>query len=414
MRINRFFVASCLAFGLNALAPVRSLAQAGSEATREEAPAAESFNLLLKSGLRIQSDAEDIFEVEDQKGALKTGSKVLFVRTSKDEFEIMARGKVEGRVNNKALITIESGSLIKRPLPGDLVVSLGSPWKPGGGETETLSEAPVLTEEPPLPGDPGYLEFTFGRVLAEARADTPNAANAYKQIPTFESTYWRFVWFIEFAWRLGFEAEFFNGSVPTYSYFRREEQTSLNFTRFSVNFRTRKMWSDRLRWTFKAISSSNEFQTTNTDEALIGSVYSGFGPGVRLDYEVVAPTWTSEGGFGVRLQNVFVEADYFPILDAKDTTLSRGTSAGSSSYSWRIGTSLLLDFKWFFWFRRMTLQATMGELVYDLKFTGPTISETGGIYTIPEGGNYKESLKFIFLSVGFRMDDYIGRFFMPR
>jgi hypothetical protein len=161
---------------------------------------------------------------------------------------------------------------------------------------------------------------------------------------------------------------------------------------------------------------TDKFETINPDEALISSQYNGFGVGLRIEARFGSELWKTDKYFPpLILQNLYVEAGYVPSLTATDLTISRGeSSGGSKAFEYAIGATSVIYLKWMPMASRWIVSGKYVVQSYDLTYSGPTKSEEGGFYTIPEGGRYKEQYSYLMLNFGLRFDDYVGKFLNPR
>ncbi|RME16787.1 MAG: hypothetical protein D6797_03785, partial [Bdellovibrio sp.] len=317
---------------------------------------------------------------------------------------------------NTLFVELLSKTVMKVPYKGDLAIEMSPPWTPKKENTEVELEPPLATEPPPPPGPPGFIQMDYGLFKGALATETNgNPANYYKNVPSFQFGNFHFEWFLDFLWRYGIEFDYFSGEFPTFSYYREAETTQQKVMTFKLNYRLRAFYNKKWRATFRLTSLSDEFSTTNPDEAVISTNYAGLGFGSRLAWEPHSKLWKPIKTSGWAISDVFVDLDLFPFFQAKDLSISRGTSSGSFAYNWKIGIQTVIYLKWMPWLKRWVLSGFYGAHNYLLKFSGPTTSQDViGAKSIPENGRFTETTSYWMISLGLRFDDFIGKFFTPR
>lgn len=342
---------------------------------------------------------------------------VVFVRPEENEFEIIARGRVETIQNGKVLVTVDRDAVIKFPIPGDLGVPMGSPkdWPPG--MDPNILEPPVQAEPAEEPGDPGYIEFTWGRLSGSGETSgSDGRSNEYKDIPQYGPASFHFTWYWEFLWQLGLEYETTQGSFPTSTYYRDIGESTEKSQTVVLNWRFRRRWlGKKLRPALRVLNHSSEFTTLNPDEALIGSKLSGNGYGARLSYELDSAVWTPDPRrTGFRFQQAYADFNYFPDVAVQDTgDISRGLGKGTIT-ELKVGATALVYLNFIPWVKRYSIELGYAQRVTQIGFSGETQSELGGFYPIPENQSSLERFSWFYVSVGVRFEDVIGKFIKPR
>lgn len=375
----------------------------------------EKVETITKRASSVLDDKDGMVIVSHAKN-YKLNENIVFIRLNGNRFEIISRGKIKSMNGDNALVEPDRSSLVKFPLKGDVVIKLGNPWVP---PKEVFPETPninVQAEEPSEPGDPGYIELKGGMFFSSLASDNSTNANKYKSVGSYQFPYYAMTWYHEYMWRLGFEYEKVNGDYPTFTYYHNNYSTKENFSRLIINYRSRLMWDDLFRATFRFGYLRNGFYTDNPDEGVVSSDISAPGLGGKFHFQFASTNWKDESGpFKFKFQQAYFEMMLYPIMSVSDGAVSRGTSSGGSfGYEVRFGADMLVYLRWMPWFKRWLLNAEYGEQIFNIKMSGSTKSATDGFYTIPEGGSYKEIRQFYFLNVGIRWDDFIGKFFKPR
>ncbi|NJL25653.1 MAG: hypothetical protein HC902_11090 [Calothrix sp. SM1_5_4] len=368
--------------------------------------------------LKVVGEQEGILQLDLPKEKMRVSPFVLFVRPSGPEFEIIARGKIATVQNDKVLVELDRTSIIKYPLAGDLAVPLGTPkdW-PKDSESPIL-EPPPQTTQPLIPPDPGFIALSYGKVFGKLTSGASDSyTNEYKDIPQYRPSQIHFAWYFEFFWNLGVEYESWSGSFPTSTYYHDYGDSLEDVSIISINYRFRRYWfAERLRPALRLVSINSSFATLNKDEALISSNASAMGAGGRLSFEWLSPVWAPTKGSALRLQQIFLDANFFPTVSVEDQgIIGRGTAgAGSQMYDLKLAVQAIAYVHWIPLIRRYYIEAGYGQRSASYKFAGTTRSEEGGSYTIPENLSARENYQWYYISLGLRFEDYIGLLFKPR
>jgi hypothetical protein len=381
------------------------------------ARAVAQLDLKKSTTLKIKSEQEGLVILELPKKKTTLSPFVLFVRLGKGDFEIIARGKIEGVQEDKILASIERDSIIKYPMPGDVAVTMGSPRDWPKDTDPIVVEPPIQAEPDNEPGDPGYFQLDYGLLKGSLETTaSDHRSNEYKDVPSYQMRYLHLVWYFDFLWRFGLEFERRNGSYPTSTYYHNNGDSSDSTTTFFINYRFRKSWlGKRLRPIARLIASNAEFVTLNPDEALITSTMTALGAGVRFSYETDSMLWKPAKGSGFKFLQAYVDANYYPSVSLADTqTVKRGTEGKGAMYEWRVGLSSALYVSWIPWLKRYTLDVGYSERNMNASFSGATANESGSLQPIAEGGSTTEKVKWYYISIGLRFEDAVGQFLKPR
>lgn len=370
---------------------------------------------LRKQSQQIVAREGNSIYIKNRKG-LKKGDLVLFVRPSAQNFEILARGLVKNIKAQQTELEVDPKSLIKQPLLDDLVVSLNKPYVPPPSEYLTPPTPPVRLDDIEIPGDAGFFEVGWGNYQSYLETTASQPVNLSKTVGPYRFTNLAINWYQEYLWRLGIEYERVNGNFPTSTYFREKVNSSQRYSRYGIGIRSRRFFKDRFRSIFKVHILKDEFLTDNQDENLVSTTISGLGIGNQWEYEYQHFLWTSgQKKIGFTFQKAYLSGMLFPTFKVQDGLVSRGDgSSGSWGLEYKLGVQFLFYWKWVPVFKRWFIDMHYGHSEYNLKFSGVTKSETGGIYTITEGSTSKEVRNFVYLGLGFRFDDFIGKFFKPK
>ncbi len=368
--------------------------------------------VIEKSSVKVVKEQEGFFFVSVGDRKVRPDDYVLFVRPFEGELDILARGQIKAKQEGMALVELKIENISKIPRIGDYAVFMAPPWTPDPEKDKEDATGFLKSEPPPIPGDPGYIEFDMGQFNSNLTTTGAPIANEAKNVAGYTFNYMHFVWYLEFLWRLGIEIERIAGAFPTTDYNRRSFDSSQNITNFKLNYRMRKFedfWNTRL--TFKLINTTDTFDTSNEDAFLISTVYAGLGLGAEFNKEFSSGVWKPKGNLGFNIHKIYLDLNYFPQIGAVETIVSRGEEAAVTALEYRIGFESFLYIGWIPWFKRYVIKAFYGQRSYNLQFSGATESE---FLPVDENASYTETYDYWVVSFGIRLEDVVGQFFMPR
>lgn len=370
---------------------------------------------LSKGGFPIASEKDHSYFIQPSM-PLSKDSHFLIVRVKddKDDFEVIANGTIESAENQGYWLAIESKDLKKLPVKGDFAVLLGAPKvfdiKPQLKPTINFN----LSNAPPEDLERGYLQLGYTFYEGSLSANSSTRANSYKNISQYRFQGFELDWFLDFLPNYGITIKSFGGSVPVRSYYLNDIPSSYSRLNMRLNYRT-KVSKNKLRWTFFVDSLYEDFNTSNPDEYLLSSKETSLGAGATLAYEPRYFLLPYQKKSEFVFQRFFVSAVYYPKVQVQDSIVSRGSdSVGSSRWDLGVGATFLFNLSWVPWVKRYYLEAGYNVSETSLKFSGPTQSESGGIYTVPQGGTGSEKDQYWYIQIGVRYEDFIGHLFKPR
>jgi hypothetical protein len=154
----------------------------------------------------------------------------------------------------------------------------------------------------------------------------------------------------------------------------------------------------------------NKFQTTNTDDFLISSTYSGVNLGVTLYYPyrialiktkyVTLAFNNVEAGFGLA-----------PSVQVSDDMFKRGSEVSGRQLSFNAGIELNLAIKPLRFTNDLFFVLEGGRQIFDLSFKGPTEGTLPSGALIPENVHNTETQTWYGIRIKYNMRDYLGEFF---
>lgn len=369
---------------------------------------------LSKGGFPILSEKDKSYFVQSSV-PLSKDSRFIIVRIKEDksDFEVIANAKVQSLEKQGLWLVIADQDLKKLPMQGDFAVLMGEPksFEKKNQLKPTLEYNLAQQDVEPL--EPGYLQFGYTFFGGSYSSSSSTPANAFKNISQYSFQGFQIEWFVDFLPNYGITIKSFGGSVPVFSYYREEIPSSYSRLNLRFNYRT-KRFSNNLRGTVFIDSLYEEFKTDNPDENVLSSKETSMGLGGMLSFEPKPSLLSFSGKSEFVFQRLFLSAIYYPKVQAQDSVISRGTdSNGSMRWDAGIGTTFLFNLAWVPWVKRYYLEAGYNVSETNLKFSGPTSSESGGVI-IPQGGSGSEKDQYWYIQLGVRFDDVVGHALSPR
>jgi hypothetical protein len=377
---------------------------------------------VVKNAMSISREAEGIAYLPIKGQSFATGTQILFLRRKGTRIETVATGYVVAEQKSILQVKIDTDAVIKYPQVGDLGVPLTDPTAnaPGDKKDETSLPEPVNSLQKKRDYSNGYLELAGGMLLGSyattgtvpppINGQTVVAANGFKNPTGYKFLATKFVYYSGMI-PFGVEYESHSGNFPTQTYNLKSATSSETISTLSLNYRFNfgKNWLLHLR----AMTLSDDFQTSNTDENLIATKTTGLGFGLRAGYQFKSPIWQKrKGEFFAQLQDLTAEYTYFPSLNAVDGIVSRGiSSSGSTGSMYRVGATVLLYFDAIPFLHRWVLEPSYGARTYDLKFSGTTIPEAGRpVGSLPPNGISHQTESDFRIYLGLRFQDPVTYF----
>lgn len=369
---------------------------------------AQTSSDLRSKSIPVLSEKLNIVEIKDSD--FTSGQRMLFVRIvpEYDEFEIIAEGTVLDKRNGRTRVKLKTEKIKKIPTPNDYAVLLGEPKTFKEPKVEKSKSIVSLEQNDFSPSEPGYISFFGTNVNGRLSSTSSNIANSLKQVDSFKTAGFGMEWFFDFIPSYGISYLSAVGKVPVFSYFKNEEPTTYEVSEFKILFRSERLKAPGWRWRLSLNNWTSKFKTTNSDAYVLSSqtVSNGLGFSVSYDWkmplDVPAHVW---GG----ANSIYAGFNFYPDVSLTDGAVSRGSaSSGSSQSNLYVGYTHDFNFKFIPYINRWYLDLKYNQMTQKIKMSGPTTSESGGFYKIPESGNYSESQSLIEISLGVRFPDVIG------
>jgi hypothetical protein len=372
---------------------------------------------IVKKSMRVIKEDEGVINLSltanGQSLAPKT--QILFFRRKGSRMEVIADGVVTGDIKNKQgigeiLVDLNRDTIIKYPEKGDYAIPMSDPNATAEGDKK--DEFNFLVPEDPvdktIKDRPGYMEYGMGLLQGTYRTTSSNGNNAddSKDVKGYRFKNTHFAYWLDFL-PIGIEMDSHAGNFPTATYYQNTVSSTESISTLSFGYRIHTLLDRHIAPVVKITSLSDTFTTSNPDEHVLNTKISGTGVGFRLNIDFVSPVWKPEKAkFGLALQQVFTEFNYFPSVTAVDGAISRGTSSGSSASLYKVGATALIYVGFIPIFKRFVLQTSYGVRTYNLGFSGATTSESvANAYQIPTGYQGKMIESDLRFFIGIRIDD---------
>lgn len=356
-------------------------------------------------------------------------TQILFFRRRRTRMEVISRGVVTGEKRNskgetELLVDVDRDSIVKYPQTGDFAIPMSD--ADGTNEGDKKEEynylLPEKKEKKEEDDRPGYLEFGAG-LMQGSMNSTPNfPQGAVPGNPDQDKnpTGYRFMdlhaaYYLDF-FPIGFEYDHHGGNFPTQTRDLLKVNSSESVTTMNLGYRLHPFFNKHLYTTVKFSMLSDTFKTDNPDENLLNTKMSGTGGGLRFAWDFVPVNWKPQKSrLAAVLQDVYIEGIYYFSVNVQDQSISRGTSSsGSNALAYRMGADALAYIPFIPLFKRWVFNVNYGGRAYNLKFQGPTVSQSGSIYQLPQGGASKLTENDVRFFVGIRIDDPIRMLFAPK
>lgn len=364
---------------------------------------------------KIKQESLDIFKIKEDLLFVKISSRLQFnqevivIRFYPDNFEIIARGSIQGQQDNFWLVVLDPKVSHSLPNKNDKILPIAKI------NPQNLNEEPLtqpLESKSALNGfrEPGYFELGLHKMEGSHQIMTDLEANQYKRFP-FQFYKSHFLWYMDFIWRFGVFYSTQNSSIPVIGYDQFDKPTAIDEERFEIRLRL-SPWINHFKTHLKFISYKQAFVTSNEDEYILSTQYSGNGIGLYNFYEFSPSLWQGKDRWNLNFHRIYFDYNYIP-LNSKDGTVSRGVGAGYLN-ELELGIQLLLSTNLVPWFNRFFIDLAWFKNSTLLRFSGVTQSPLDGFYVIPPSGQSYEVNQGYYIRFGWRIDDYVSQFFKVR
>lgn len=378
---------------------------------------------IIKTAMRVIREDEGEVSLTLPGGhSFAENTQILFFRRKGHRLDVIATGKVlteatdpkTGKLELK--VELDKDSVIKYPVEGDYAAPLSDPNALGDGAKKDQNDFLLPEEDPGLRVNdrPGYLEVGMGGLLGSLSSTSSTVANIEKKVSSYRFSNFHIAYFSDF-FPIGITLDTHSGRFPTSTYYSDLVTSDESVSVLGFHYRLPPVLNQKLEFSLRVDMLNDRFSTDNTDENLLTTEVGAVGFGTRVRYSFEPLLWKpgKKQSFGIVLQAITADMVYYPMLNAQDIGVSRGSnSPESSGYRARIGATFLAWAGFIPLFKRWIFDCSYGFRSYGLNFSGPvTLESVPAPVPIPEGTRATEregDFRFFF---GFRIDDPIRSLF---
>jgi hypothetical protein len=250
----------------------------------------------------------------------------------------------------------------------------------------------------------GLISFKLGMYNASLSTKSNGDTNAFKNSPSFLLTNFGLRWWFFFNPAIGLNFEYSTGSIPTFGFKRESETSSQTYINPGLLYRGRLFVIPTI---YSLTYFINHFQTSNPDDFLISSTYSGVNLGVTF-YFPYRTQLVHLGPFKLNFNNFELGGGYAPAVSVADANYVRGANSSASQFSANAGLELNLSFRPWRFTNDLFFIAEGGMQMYNLSFSGNTQGTLPGGAPLPSGNISTETQIWYGIRVKYNIRDVIG------
>lgn len=282
-----------------------------------------------------------------------------------------------------------------KPEVGDRLFSSGAPMS--DAERALIREAqgllPMLDKELEDLYN-GLISLKVGLYQTTLSTQTNTDSNRFKDAGFIQKNF-GLRWWFDFAPRLGMNLEFATGDIPITGFHREPETGSQKDMMVGLMLRTRFLGNPTM---FSLNYFNDSFVTTNPDDFILSSTYSGFNLNMTF-YELFKWSIFRAKWADLMLNNLEVGAGISPIMTVTDTVITRGGGSGNG-YQFNAGLEFHVG-------KIKFLKNFFFVFEGGMKMTNISFSGTPSTNVQPNNSS-SEQLTWYGLRIKFNMQDYLG------
>lgn len=231
-------------------------------------------------------------------------------------------------------------------------------------------------------------------------ADTNN----YKNSNSYFLENFGFRWWFFFEPSLGLNFEYASGSIPTVGFEHEAEMSTQTYLNPGLVYRSRFFFIPAI---YSLTYGINKFATTNPDDFLISSTYSGVNVGVTFYYPYRIQIFRL-GPFTFAFNNLEAGIAYAPSVQVSDVNYVRGTTVSGNELSYNAGVEFNLAIRGLRFTDDLFFVLEGGQQSYNLSFSGPTQGTLPDGSLIPQGVHSTEVQTWYGVRLKYNFKDYLG------
>jgi hypothetical protein len=373
--------------------------------------------------LAALGDAPEISNIRDEKKFLildrektrnwKQSQVFLVVRKETDslrrqpKLSVIGRSAVVDVVSRGAVMVLYKPFEGQKAKEGDYLIRTGDPLtaeEMGLIQDEILG---VLEQDDEIEAYyKGVMSLKMGFYGGMLDSTSASDTNAFKKSPDLFMSSFGLRWWQTFYPRLGVNIEYAKTEIPTITTFSEEAISTHMVFEPGLIYRSRLFGIPIM---YSLTYFTNRFETTNPDDFLISSAYSGVNVGGTIFYPL---HWSilSLGRSSFNLEYFELGGKYAPSVDVSEKEYSRGTSVEGSARSFHFGVEFNLTHSSLQFTRNLFIIIEGGMQRMDLEFSGSTQGELPTGEAIPRDGKHTEWFQWWGVRLKYNLPDYLGEF----
>jgi hypothetical protein len=327
------------------------------------------------------------------------------------DFQFIGRAAVAESSDTAARLVLYKPFLGMKLQPGDRLVRTGDPMTLE--EMELMRKAVMGLFNPDKETDDmysGLISFKLGMYKAQmssvpATEDGEIAdVNFYKRSDGFFLKNFGLRWWFFFNPAMGVNLEYAGGEIPTTGFHGDAQTSNQLYLNPGLIYRSKFLVLPTI---YSLTFFMNKFSTTNPDDFVIASTYSGlnFGATVFLPYRIVL---LRALGFSFSFANLELGGGVAPFVSVSDAKYKRGSSSSGSQLSANAGVEFNLSHRKIKFTQDLFFVLEYGLQKYGLIFLGPTTGVAPDGSVIPKNTKTTESQSWYGIRLKYNMPDMIG------
>jgi hypothetical protein len=329
------------------------------------------------------------------------------VRKGWYDFEFVGRAAVAESTGSTAHLVLYKPFKNDETRKGDHLVRTGDPL--------TLEEMDMMRKEVlgVLQRDKeledlytGLISIKLGAYAAKFETTSNTDTNKFKAANGYLLSNFGLRWWFFFNPAVGLNFEYAHGSIPTTDFLRKSKESTQTYINPGLMYRGRFLGIPAM---YSMTYFINSFSTTNGDDFIIPSTYTGANLGMTFYFPYRAEL-IRLGKFALAFNNAELGGGYAPSVSVSDGGgFSRGTKSAASQLSANAGLEFGLIYRPWRFTNDVFIVFEGGLQRFDLNFSGATKGFIEPMHDpIPQGTHNVETQSWFGIRLKYNMPDYIG------
>jgi hypothetical protein len=256
----------------------------------------------------------------------------------------------------------------------------------------------------------GLISFKFGyytgrfETTSTASDGSVGDTNAYKQATSYKMMTFGLRWWFFFNPATGINFDFSTGTIPTKGFKREDEESTQTYVNPGLMYRGRLLVFPTI---YSLTYFMNSFKTSNPDDFLISSTYSGINAAVTL-YWPYRTNLLRLGPVTIAFNNIEAGLGISPGVSVSDEKFKRGASVDASLMSLNGAIEFNMPIAGVKFTNDLFVVFEAGMQKYSMTFAGPTEGKLPNGLPLPQGGSNTEKQTWYGVRIKYNMRDIIG------